>query len=97
MASNSSSSGVGIGGLLLVAFIVLKLCKAIAWSWWWIMSPLWIGAALWMLAFGFVALFAAHKYNKQKNKPPEHSKWHTRLREMQKEQEKIKSHSSNAR
>ena len=28
--------------LLLVAFIVLKLTGVITWSWWWVLSPLWI-------------------------------------------------------
>lgn len=28
--------------LLLVAFVVLKLCKVIDWSWWWVLSPIWI-------------------------------------------------------
>ena len=28
--------------LLTVAFVVLKLCKVISWSWWWVVSPLWI-------------------------------------------------------
>jgi len=36
---NSSSAGVGFGGLLTVAFIVLKLTKVIGWSWWWVLSP----------------------------------------------------------
>lgn len=39
----SSSSGIGFPGLLTVAFVVLKLCGVINWSWWWIVSPLWIG------------------------------------------------------
>ncbi len=43
MAKNSSTSGgVGFGGLLLLTFIILKLTKTIDWSWWWVMSPLWI-------------------------------------------------------
>jgi len=46
MSDNSSSGGIGFGGLLTVAFIVLKLCDVIKWSWWWVLSPLWIGAAL---------------------------------------------------
>ena len=48
MSNNSSSSGGGIGlcGLLAVAFIVLKLCKVIAWSWLWVLAPLWIPAAI---------------------------------------------------
>lgn len=27
--------------LLTVAFIVLKLTGVIAWSWWWVLAPLW--------------------------------------------------------
>lgn len=34
--------GEGFPGLLTIAFIVLKLTGAIAWSWWWVLSPLWI-------------------------------------------------------
>lgn len=32
-----------VSGLLLVLFIALKLTGQINWSWWWVMSPLWIG------------------------------------------------------
>lgn len=28
--------------LLTVAFIVLKLCGVINWSWWWVLSPIWM-------------------------------------------------------
>ena len=28
--------------LLLVAFVVLKLTGVIDWSWWWVLSPIWI-------------------------------------------------------
>jgi len=40
--SNSSSAGIGFVGALTIAFIVLKLLKIIDWSWWWILSPIWI-------------------------------------------------------
>ncbi|KKL69302.1 hypothetical protein LCGC14_2116320 [marine sediment metagenome] len=40
------SGGTGITGLLTVAFVVLKLVGVIGWSWWWVLSPLWIEAAL---------------------------------------------------
>ena len=40
--SNSKSGGIGFVGLLTIAFIVLKLCKVINWSWWWVLSPIWI-------------------------------------------------------
>ena len=32
--------------LLTVLFIALKLCKVITWSWWWVLSPLWISAII---------------------------------------------------
>jgi hypothetical protein len=35
----NASSGIGITGLLQVAFIVLKLCKVINWSWWLVFMP----------------------------------------------------------
>lgn len=28
--------------LLTIAFIVLKLCNVIEWSWIWVLSPIWI-------------------------------------------------------
>lgn len=41
-SSSSASGGKGFTGLLQVAFIVLKLCKVINWSWFWVLSPTWI-------------------------------------------------------
>ena len=46
MASKSSSSGIGLTGVLFVVFLVLKLTGNIDWSWWWVTSPLWIPIAL---------------------------------------------------
>jgi tellurite resistance protein TehA-like permease len=31
-----------VSATVLLAFVVLKLVGAIAWSWWWVLSPLWI-------------------------------------------------------
>jgi hypothetical protein len=31
---------------VLITFIVLKLTGVIAWSWWWVLSPIWIGGIL---------------------------------------------------
>jgi len=28
-------------GLLTIAFVVLKLCNVITWSWWWVTLPIW--------------------------------------------------------
>ena len=43
---NNTRGGIGFCGLLTIAFIVLKLCNVITWSWIWVLSPLWIGFAL---------------------------------------------------
>lgn len=40
--NSTASSGIGFGSLLLLAFIVLKLTGFISWSWWWVLSPIWI-------------------------------------------------------
>jgi hypothetical protein len=44
--TSSASSGIGFCGLLAIVFITLKLCKVIAWSWLWVLSPLWIPLAI---------------------------------------------------
>ena len=46
MNNTRSSGGIGFVGLLTIAFIVLKLIGRIAWSWWWVLSPVWISAIL---------------------------------------------------
>jgi len=42
----SASGGVGFFGLLAILFIALKLTGVIAWSWWWVLAPLWIPFAV---------------------------------------------------
>jgi len=46
MATSSSNSGVSFLGLLTIVFITLKLTNYIAWSWWWVLAPLWGGLVL---------------------------------------------------
>lgn len=62
-SNNSSSGGIGFCGLLTIVFITLKLTNFIAWSWWWVLSPLWLGltAILAVLAISLViiGIFAA--------------------------------------
>jgi len=59
--SSSSSGGIGFTGLLTIVFIVLKLTGYIDWSWWWVLSPLWVGLALLALVFLILALFTLIK------------------------------------
>ena len=42
----TASGGIGFWGLLQIVFITLKLLNVIEWSWWWVLSPTWISAAL---------------------------------------------------
>ena len=42
MSGNNSNGGVGFFGVLTIAFVVLKLTEVIAWSWWWVLAPIWI-------------------------------------------------------
>ena len=53
--ATASASGIGFTGLLTIAFIVLKLCHVIDWSWWWVLSPIWISAAI-AITFIVIAL-----------------------------------------
>jgi hypothetical protein len=52
---SSSSSGIGVFGLLGVAFVILKLCKVIDWSWWYVTMPFWGGLVL-VLGILFIIL-----------------------------------------
>jgi len=45
--------------LLTVLFIGLKLVGSIAWSWWWVLSPLWIGIPVTFTLALFLALVMA--------------------------------------
>jgi hypothetical protein len=47
---------------LFAVFLILKLTGVIAWSWWWVVSPLWIPWAILAVVFlliGFGAFLAA--------------------------------------
>lgn len=43
---NDKKSGITVnftfGTVLFLIFLVLKLMKVIAWSWWWVFAPIWI-------------------------------------------------------
>jgi len=47
--------GTSILGLLTIAFVVLKLTGVIAWSWWWVLAPIWIPTAI-VVVFLLIAL-----------------------------------------
>lgn len=45
----------GFTTLLAIAFIVLKLCNVITWSWLWVLAPLWIPVTI--VIFAIAVLF----------------------------------------
>ena len=47
----------GLGMILFLIFMTLKLMDEIDWSWWWVTSPLWIPYALTALAIVAVLVF----------------------------------------
>ena len=49
----SASDIVGsLPGAALLTFIALKLAGVVTWSWWWVVSPMWIGGAALALVVG---------------------------------------------
>lgn len=47
---------IGFPALLLLSFIILKLCNVITWSWWWVLSPVWLPIAISVVVFGIILL-----------------------------------------
>ena len=59
--SITKSGGVSFLSLLAIVFITLKLVGVSAvttWSWWWVVSPLWIPLALAIVTFVVIMIFA---------------------------------------
>lgn len=52
---------VGFLGLLTIVFVALKLTGVVNWSWLWVLSPLWIGAIIWLIVMGLIITFVALK------------------------------------
>ena len=61
--------GIGLPMILFIVFLILKLCKVIDWSWWWVTSPLWImliliiAVTILYIAVGFI--MTLRKYRKK--------------------------------
>ena len=62
--NKSTSSGLGIGTILFLIFMTLKLTGNIDWSWWWVTAPLWIPLALGIAILGIGTLIAFILYKR---------------------------------
>lgn len=54
--------GPGVLSLLLVAFIVMKLCGVITWPWLWVLSPFWIPLVIAVVALIVIGLVVFIKF-----------------------------------
>ena len=53
----TNKSQLGFLKLLSIVFITLKLCRVIDWSWWFVLAPLWINIAIFIVVIVvFIAL-----------------------------------------
>ena len=60
MGKDNNSSGIGLGGMVFMVFLVLKLGgigQVANWSWWLLCSPLWIPFVVVGLVFVLVLIW----------------------------------------
>jgi len=55
-SSSTSSGGLSFTGALTILFIGLKLGNVIHWSWWWVLSPIWISLSIVVFILLIVAI-----------------------------------------
>ncbi len=54
-SDTSKDPGLGFTTTLTLIFVVLKLTDNIDWSWWWVLSPIWIVGAI-LITFAIILL-----------------------------------------
>ena len=66
--NSSTNGGINFLGLLTILFIGLKLAHIIKWSWWFVLSPLFILPLIYVLVLLMVLPMAVYKVLKGGNK-----------------------------
>ena len=56
MSDNKKSYSIGFFDALAIVFIVLKLLGVIKWSWWWVLSPIWIPIIIVLVLYGIISI-----------------------------------------
>lgn len=56
MKNEVTKGGIGFCGVLTLIFITLKVLDLIAWSWLWVLAPLWIPVGLAAIVFMVVII-----------------------------------------
>lgn len=53
----NTNSGIGFFGMLTILFIGLKITGYINWSWWWVLSPIWISILVILIIIVILILY----------------------------------------
>lgn len=64
--STSARSGLGLGSVLGVVFIVLKLVGIIDWPWIWVLAPFWISFILGVIVIAITVAVLVGIFKKEK-------------------------------
>jgi hypothetical protein len=62
--NNNTSGGIGLGMILFLIFMTLKLTGNITWSWWYVTLPLWGPLLLGIVLIGIAGLALYNKYKR---------------------------------
>ena len=63
MEKEVTGGGISFCGVLTIIFIVLKLLHKISWSWFWVLSPIWIPLSVsFIFAILYIIISVIHKY-----------------------------------
>ena len=63
----ADSGGVDFVDVLTLLFIGLKLTGTIDWSWWWVLSPMWISFSVALFLAAVLLILEAVKEHIEKN------------------------------
>lgn len=64
--NNNNGGGMGLGTILFLIFLVLKLTNYIDWSWWLVTAPLWITAILYIVISIIMVTYLSKKRGRKK-------------------------------
>ena len=64
--NNNTGGGMGLGTILFLIFLVLKLTNYIDWSWWWVSAPLWVTAILYIVIAIIMATYLQKRRGRRK-------------------------------
>lgn len=91
-SNNSTGGGIGFLGILTIVFIVLKLTNYIDWSWWWVLSPMWIPVLILLLVLIIIAVLKqlTHPRKQMEQMQTRKTGFAARIESLQKQQELMK-------